>query len=312
MLKSLAEIGVLMGVASKNDPAVVEGAFRRHDLIVPRDAIFPMEVHWHAKSASVSRILEAWNVGPESVVFIDDNPAELAEVQAAHPAIECIRFPGSPKEVYSLLTRLRDLFAKPLITAEDRLRVRSLRTSRLVREQSVAGSAAPDAFHQQAESVVTFKSGAPALDARTVELLNKTNQFNLNGIRYTEAELRRLVDADGILIKTNYSDKYGPLGTIAVLLGHSAGRTLSVKGWVMSCRAFSRRIEHACLDHLFRRYDVDAIEFDFAATARNQPLQEFFSALLGEVPESRFALRRDIFYERCAPLFHQIEEEVFG
>ena len=57
-----------------------------------------MEVHWHAKSASVGRILNAWNVGPDSVVFVDDSPAELAEVKAAHPAIECIRSPRSPKE----------------------------------------------------------------------------------------------------------------------------------------------------------------------------------------------------------------------
>ena len=123
---------------------------------------------------------------------------------------------------------------------------------------------------------------------------------------------RLLEDADRFLVKTSYSDKYGPLGTIAVLLGRTAGRTLAVNGWVMSCRAFSRRIEHACLDHLFRRYDVDAIEFDFAVTARNQPLRDFFAEFLGETPESPFALRRGVFYERCAPLFHQIEEEVFG
>ena len=92
---SLAGAGVLIGVASKNDPALVEQAFDRSDLLISRSDIFPFEVHWSSKSESVKRILDAWNVGADSVVFIDDSPMEVAEVKAAFPEVECIVFPKS-------------------------------------------------------------------------------------------------------------------------------------------------------------------------------------------------------------------------
>ena len=95
MLRALAEQGALVAVASKNSPEIAEKALSRSDLILSRDQIFPVEIHWEAKSGSIARILRAWNIGPESVVFIDDSPMELAEVQAAYPAMEYILFPKS-------------------------------------------------------------------------------------------------------------------------------------------------------------------------------------------------------------------------
>jgi len=92
LLAALAEEGVLIGVASKNDPASVQQAFLRKDLLVRPNQIFPMEVNWNAKSSSVERILRTWNIGADSVVFVDDSPMELAEVAAALPGIECVRF----------------------------------------------------------------------------------------------------------------------------------------------------------------------------------------------------------------------------
>ncbi len=128
MLQSLADSGVLVALASKNDPARVEEAFRRSDLLLKRDRLFPVEASWGPKSESVGRILRAWNVGADSVVFIDDSPLELAEVQAAHPGIETILYPKDHDQaVYDLLIRLRDLFGKTAVREEDRLRRESLR-----------------------------------------------------------------------------------------------------------------------------------------------------------------------------------------
>ena len=93
-LRALAESGVLIAVASKNDPALVTEALARRDLLLPKDCLFPIEVNWKAKSQSVYRILEAWNINADAVVFVDDSPIELAEVQSLFPAIKCLRFPA--------------------------------------------------------------------------------------------------------------------------------------------------------------------------------------------------------------------------
>ncbi|HYV61641.1 MAG TPA: HAD-IIIC family phosphatase, partial [Bryobacteraceae bacterium] len=122
MLRALAASGVLIGVASKNDPAVVERAFARPDLLLPKESVFPIEVHWDAKSASAGRILKAWNIAADSVVFVDDSPMELAEVKAAWPQMECLQFPAKdPADAETFLRKLRDLFGRTHVGAEDAL-----------------------------------------------------------------------------------------------------------------------------------------------------------------------------------------------
>jgi FkbH-like protein len=115
---------VLIGVASKNDPALVECAFDRSDLLISRSDIFLFEVHWSRKSESVKRILGTWNVAADSVVFIDDSPMEVAEVKAALPEVECIVFPKSDYQgILGLLKYLRGVFGKPFLTEDDTVRL---------------------------------------------------------------------------------------------------------------------------------------------------------------------------------------------
>jgi FkbH-like protein len=299
LLASLAEEGVLIAVASKNEAEVAARALRRPDILLAPGKIFPLEVHWKPKSESVGRILEAWNIGAAGAVFVDDSPMELAEVAAAHPDIECVLFPkNDPAACHALFVRLRDWFGKPRLLEEDALRLDSIRQGAVFREAGTAGGA--EAFLDYA---------VPWSDARALELVNKTNQFNLNGVRYTEGEwARRAAASDALLAAVTYTDKFGPLGKIAVLAGRILGEEIHVDVWVMSCRAFSRRIEHRCVESLFRRYGAREIVFDFHPTPKNGPLQEFFESLTGSRPEGPFRLAREIFERKRPVLYHNVVE----
>jgi FkbH-like protein len=309
---SLAGAGVLIGVASKNDPAVVERAFDRSDLLLSKGDIFPLETHWSRKSESVQRILKTWNVSADSVVFIDDSPMEVAEVKAAFPELECIVFPKNNYQgVWDLLKHLRDVFGKPVLTEDDALRLRSIRNAGAWRDAAESPGSSSDDFLKAAEASMIFESAQPNGDARAFELVNKTNQFNLNGKRFNEAEWRNfLSDPTAFVLTVSYKDKYGPLGKIAVILGKTRGRKLRVNSWVMSCRAFSRRIEHQCLKYLFEALGADEIAFDYEATPRNGPLQEFFAGLLGRLPVPGLCLSREQFAARVPLLFHRVEGTV--
>ena len=180
LLASLSEHGTLVGIASKNDPEVVARVFEREDLLIRPEQVFPLEVHWNAKSSSVSRILETWNIAADSVIFVDDSPMELAEVAAAHPGIECVLFPKNDYAAsLAMLRRLRDLCGKERVSSDDALRLESIRQGAAFRVQAAA-AATPESFLAQAEAVVTFDFGCAA-EPRVLELVNKTNQFNLNG-----------------------------------------------------------------------------------------------------------------------------------
>jgi FkbH-like protein len=307
MLGHLAGCGVLLGVCSKNELSTVEAALSRKDLFLNAESLFPVHANWGPKSASIARILKTWNIAADAVVFVDDNPMELAEVEQAHPGITCLLFPKKDAAaVLNLLGQLRDLFGKPVLMEEDRLRQASIRASAQLQEMS-ADAASPE-FLRTLDGTVTLDWSADPSDQRALELINKTNQFNLNGLRIEEGDWRRRLDNQGaVLAVTSYQDKFGPLGKVAVLLGSRHGARIRVSHWVMSCRAFSRRLEHHTLDGLFQYSGTEEIEFAFEATERNQPLQEFFESLgIPPGPEGVRRLSRSLFQERCGVLPHQV------
>lgn len=313
MLAALAGEGVLLALATKNDRPLVESAFSKRELVLPPRALFPLEASWGRKSDAVGRILKTWNVGADSVIFVDDSPLELAEVKAAYPGLECMRFPANDNAaIYDLALRLRDLFGKSVILEEDSIRAESIRRSYTGASDSEAANVVPADFLEQVGAEITFSVGKTPLDPRALELVNKTNQFNLNGKRYTEAAWRNYVrDPSSFLWIVSYTDKYGPLGKIAVIAGRQDGRKLRIDLWVMSCRAFSRRIEYACLEKLFSEFVADEIDLDYMRTERNSPLREFLAAVSGKEPSPGGMISRQQF-EAGSKLLREPQETTNG
>ena len=308
-LRSLVERGVLVGIASKNDPILAEQALARTDLLIRPNDIFPVCANWEPKSGSVSRILKTWNIGPEAVVFIDDSPSELAEVQARFPEIRSFLFPRKdPTRLLELFETLRECFGKRAIREEDRIRLQSLRSQSQVID-SAKDHASEESFLSGLEAILSFQLSSDAGDERAFELVNKTNQFNLNGRRIAKSEWAELLcGSDRFLLTVSYADKFGPLGKIAVVVGSREGRAARATSWVMSCRAFSRRIEHATLRYLFDRLDAEKVCFEFQPTERNGPVRTFFADFA--INESAPELSRTTFEARCPQLSHSVKELV--
>jgi len=214
--------------------------------------------------------------------------------------------------VYEVIQRLRDFFGKSLLQEEDAIRLESLRLASTRREdESSAGDTESFLEHAEAELAISF--GGTKLDPRALELVNKTNQFNLNGKRHTESSLQKyLNDPQGFLMVVSYKDKYGPLGKIAVAAGRHSAKKLWIDAWVMSCRAFSRRIEHRCFEELISRFDADEVELDFVATPRNQPIQTFLTESLGAAAESPSRVSRREFSARQKKTYHRVLELING
>jgi FkbH-like protein len=313
VLASLAEAGVLIGIASKNDPSVVEDALSRLPLAVTSEQMFPRVVNWDRKSLAVGSILRAWNIGPQDVVFVDDSANELEEVERAFPQMTCLQFKGADVS-YSLdlLLQLRTLFGKARLREEDALRAASLRVAGQI--ESEKGSApSEDAFLAGLRSRLMMSVETDFVEGRALELVNKTNQFNLNGRRFDLPAWQRLQQHPGrFLVTADYLDKHGSLGKISVLTGVLSGDTFRIDSWVLSCRAFSRRIEHAMLDFLFRRFELRAIDLEYVTTPRNGPILDFIRQLLGDFSEGTVRIERDRWREKCLPLFHEFDQTARG
>jgi FkbH-like protein len=315
LLLALSDSGVLIAVASKNDCALALEVFEREDMLMPRDRLFPFEVNWDNKSESIGRILQVWNVSPDSVVFVDDSPMELAEVKSVFPEMECLSFPCKDDQgAYILLESLRHLFGKEFILEEDTIRLSSIRRGAAPRNQEINGPGqGGDHFLRQAEARLTLCLAYDPLDMRPLELINKTNQFNLNGRRMSKAELEaKVVVGKAFFLLVSYEDKYGPLGKIAALLGNFDHQRLYIDSWVMSCRAFSRRIEYKCLEYIFDELNVSEIIFDFKPTIRNKPMHEFLTKVFCKELNSIYTLDREIFNSHKPALYHTIKGLIYA
>lgn len=244
LLASLAESGILIGVASKNDPALVEEGFRTRQPFLSRERIFPLEANWGPKSESVRKIIDAWNIGADSVVFVDDSPLELAEVKAAHPGIECVLFPkDDDKAAYELLYQLRDTFGKTSLSAEDAIRMDSIRSSHAIAEARRGEGYTPERFLQEAGGKLALSFTKDPPDPRALELINKTNQFNTTGRRWKREELQALLADGGRIFAFEVADNFTAYGLVGVVVVQSR----AVVQWVMSCRVLGYQIEQAVM-----------------------------------------------------------------
>jgi FkbH-like protein len=244
------------------------------------------------------------------VVFIDDSPMELAEVAEGHPGMECLRYPSNdPAGVMALIHDLRARFGKSQLRQEDQLRLQSLRSSFSLKEQT--GTELRSEFLSRLGAKVGLEVGREARNERALELVNKTNQFNLNGRRFTATEWDHYLKQPGaFLVTASYEDRFGPLGRIAVLGGCAEEKLVQVDFSVMSCRAFARDIEYQVLKRVFSFFRVDTVRFAYRATTRNGPLQEFLGQFFhGDLSDGNVELKVAAFERHCPPLFHEVVED---
>jgi FkbH-like protein len=280
VLRQLADTGVMLGAATRSDPEVVRSALARSDLRVDGSRFFPVQASWGPKSASLDAILRTWNIAAQDAVFVDDSPHELAEVQRCHPQLECLLFPrDDPEQAVRFFATLRDLFGRRVITRDDALRGATLPLVAAF-ERDRASERDQAAFLRTLRPVVSFRDKQAIDEPRALQLLNKTNQFNLNGERIAEHALRSLLaQAQGFALEAAYSDRYGALGTVGVVAGQCEPDRVVVRHWVLSCRAFARRIEHRMLHAVIELAQGRPVELAFRKTARNAPLRLFLNEL---------------------------------
>ncbi len=304
LLASLAGAGVLIGVASRNDAGLVAEALARADLLVGPDALYPVEVTWGAKSHSVRRILETWNIAADAVVFIDDSPLEREEAGEGLPGLLPLALPADDDDMWPFLEHLRALFGKGALSAEDGLRRESIRAARALHDALAADDGSAD-FLAGVDGAIEFRHGT-AQASRALELIGKASQFNLNGQRVTEADLAQATQRGGELVTVGYSDRYGPLGVVAALLVTPGDEGPAIDAWAMSCRAFARRVEHHTLRHVFDRFAADEVALAFHPTTRNGAVGEFLTSLDGQESQGRLRVTRENFERGAPPLVHRV------
>jgi FkbH-like protein len=277
LLRRLRSEGTLLAAVSRNDAEIAMMPFRAGRMPLREADFIAIVASYHAKSAQISELASRLNLSLDAFVFVDNNPVELAEVSLALPAVRCVLFPQQAEGLTAFLSELASLFGRHEVTAEDRDRTELYRR-RLEGLMPIALSGADiSRYLSDLGMTLTLHDRSHGDRTRAVQLINKTNQFNLNGRRVTEQEVTAVLDAGGRLYSASLSDRSGNHGEILSCLVGADG---VITAFVMSCRVFQRRAEHAFLAWLASQ-PHPPVGMNWATTPRNEPFAQFLRELTG-------------------------------
>jgi FkbH-like protein len=282
---ALKERGVILAVCSKNEESTAKAAFRDHpEMALRLPDIAAFVANWDDKAENLRRIAQQLNIGLDSLVFVDDNPAERARVREALPMVAVPELPADPAHYVRRLAE-EGLFESVSFTAEDLERADQY-ASNSARDALLGASASMEDFLRSLEMSLDCGPVTPLDLPRVAQLINKTNQFNVTARRCPADEVARLVAATGnIALQFRLADRFGDNGLVsAMILVPAPGDpdVLDVDTWVMSCRVFGRQLEEAAMNvavQAARARGARALRGRYVRTDRNGVVASLFERL---------------------------------
>ena len=271
-IKDLASRGVLIAGCTKNEMKnALSGLNHPNSILKPEDFAV-IEASWDPKPIAIRRIIENLNFGMRAFVFVDDSKIEVHSVKTEFPEIESILLDSKFPEKYSSMVLRPRYFESFKLTKEDISRKGTQATPRV---KKLKNASTYDHMQMLKDLNAVATIGRPTSDQleRVLQLVNKTNQFNLNGIRRTPLEIKKFAeDADSLVLVGEFRDDLTNYGLTTVIGGRFEGGSFKVEIWVMSCRTFDRYLEHAMLLALWSEIAIESangFSLDFKRTARN-------------------------------------------
>ena len=243
----LRDRGILLAVCSKNNDDVARSGFAHPDSVLKLEHFSAFKANWEPKHENILEIARELNLGVDSFVFVDDNPAERAIVEAQIPGIAVPEVGNEVARFIPILDAAR--YFEPVALGKEDLARARLYEENAQRAQLEQKFANYGEYLDSLEMVAEIDVFNPTYMERIAQLTNKTNQFNLTTRRYTLAEIEATV-ASGkhIGIYGKLADRFGDNGLISIVLGRIDAETLHLDLWLMSCRVLKREMELAMLD----------------------------------------------------------------
>ena len=278
---SLRNRGILLAVCSKNTESVAKTGFEHPDSILKLEHFSAFKANWEPKHENILAIAQELNLGVDSFVFADDNPAEREIVRSQIPGIAVPEL-GNEVTRYATILQAGRYFEPASLSKEDLERA-ALYAQRSQVNAQQSKFANYGEYLDSLEMTAEIDSFKPVYLERIAQLTNKTNQFNLTTRRYTLAEMEAAsADASTIALYGKLSDKFGDNGLISIVLGHRKADALHMDLWLMSCRVLKRDMENAMLDAVILRAQARGIQRIygyFIPSKKNGMVADFYPKL---------------------------------
>jgi len=288
-VKNLKKRGIVLAVCSKNDLSNAKEGFERVESVLKLDDFQVFKANWQPKTDNIEQIAGEINVGLDSLVFIDDNPAEREIVKSRLPVVNV---PDIGSNVEDFIDHIdKGGWFEPISLSSD-----DLERNRYYEDNKKRDTLKNDCVNMDdfLRSLAMEAEIGPFTDmhvSRITQLINKTNQFNLTTQRYNVAEVEKMASDPGyITLYGKLADKFGDNGLISVLIGKVQDKTVDILVWLMSCRVLQRGFEYAMLDILIkecRQRGIETIEGTYIQSRKNGMVRDHYEKMGFSLLETR-------------------------
>jgi FkbH-like protein len=281
--RELSRRGIILAVVSKNDEKNALEPFERHpEMALKRKDIASFVANWSDKPANLRAVAEELNIGLDALVFIDDNPFERALVRRELPTVAVPEVSDDPA-TYAQTLADAGYFEAVTITAEDRARSGQYENNRR-RNELKASATDLESYLRGLEMRLMWRRFDRVGLSRTVQLINKTNQFNLTTRRYSEADVLGVMGDHGAFgAQLRLIDRFGDNGIIAIIVGRLVdGQDVLIDTWLMSCRVLGRQVEPTTLNliaALAQEMGGRRLIGEYIPTAKNAMVKDHYPQL---------------------------------
>ncbi len=278
-LLSLYNRGIILAICSKNNYDDAIKVFQEHPFQILKEEHFAaMRINWQNKAANIAELAKEINIGLDSMVFFDDNPVERSIVTQAHPEVLVVDLPKNSRLYRETLENL-DVFDVLSLTKEDMARGEMYVGKRKRAELETSVESIED-FLRTLDLKVRIKPVDDFDSPRVVQLIGKTNQFNLTTRRYTDAEVQQFrKDENSIVYSMAVTDKFGDEGVVGVAIIKKKNGDWWIDNLLMSCRVIGRSIETALLAKIVsdaQDEGASRIIGEYIPTKKNPPAADFY------------------------------------
>jgi FkbH-like protein len=279
----LAGRGIILAVCSKNDEANAIEPFDKHpEMALKRSDIACFVANWSDKATNLRRIARELNIGLDALVFIDDNPFERDLVRRELPMVAVPEVGDDPTDFPKAISD-GGYFEGLMLTEEDRDRGKQYQ-SKKARDELLTSATDLESFLRALEMRLLWRRFDGVGLQRTVQLINKSNQFNLTTRRYTEEDVLAVMsDSTAFGLQFRLLDRYGDNGVIAIVIGRLRDKDdVYLDTWLMSCRVLGRQVELATLNVIAqeaRRLGARRLIGEFIATTKNAMVRDHYDKL---------------------------------
>ncbi len=287
-IRSHKDIGVLLNISSKNEEENALAGLRHKDGVLKPDDFTVIKANWEPKSTGIVEIAEELNLGVDSFVFVDDNPAEREIVEKN---VEGIAVPVITTVDRYMKEIDRHGYFEVLKLSEDDLARNEMYKANIQRSVSQRSFLDYGEYLRSLDMKAVIKPFEPVYYARIAQLTNKSNQFNLTTKRYSLSEIEEAA-SDRLTFYGKLSDKFGDNGVVTVAIGRREDDICHMELWLMSCRVLKRDMELALLDYIVHtciKEGIKEIRGYYYPTAKNAMVKNFYGNLgfdkIAEAPD---------------------------